>query len=290
MNKSGINGILAVMSVLVLLIPIGVSGYVQEKTVSNIIEIQGEYSDGYNAGIYDGSLNMSEIFEPTQPAYAVDNILGYDSNNDTIFHGYKTTGVYTERDGTYYGDYNTYIGSGQYQTVVDWGDVPYAEYNSVRYLYIPLNMSNENATAFDFMRINTDLDLGTNDVIVRLWIHAGTQMVELSQFIIDNDTTMFIFDYDTKQILNANPDGMIIIGFSAVGDGFNESQTSFTWETEFFTMESSDYVFGSEFTDFTVWIIMVLGMDAFYLFVVVFANPVIDIKIDNSGKKGKWRR
>ena len=287
-DKKTLNGIMAVLSVLVLLIPIGVSGYVQEKTIDNIVNVQGSYGIGTTMGLYDGTRNLTEIADDNFISSSIDQVIGWDANNDTIFQGYTNTGTYTLRDGTYYGNYNTYTGNGNHTMAVDWTNVPYSTYNSNRILYIPTNFTNSDLSEMDFVRFHSTIDQTETINFFVMYENQYGSLDEILMNELDSDTWFGIVDYSAKQGLNANPNGSVIIGFSAVSDNFNESQSSFTWMVETNSLDESDYVFGSEFSDFTIWMGLIVGMDAFFLFVLMFANPKIDIKWDN--RKGKWRK
>lgn len=282
MNKEALNGILAVLSIVVLLIPIGVAGYVQEATVTNVIEVQGTYPTGDHIGLYTG--NVSEAFEGHN-SFGYDDPLGWEANNDTVFLGYKSSGVYSSRDSVYYGNYVTYTGSGIHSMSVNWSHMPQATYDSVRYLLVPLNVTCEAVADYDFIRIHTDIDK-SEGVLVRMYYEtSATFMNEASINVIDTDTDLWVIDYADKTQLNNYPNGTVWLGFSAIDDRFNETQTSFTWEVEANSLDPSDYVFGSEYTDITIWVAIVLFMDMAYLLTVVFANPVIDLKYDKYWKR-----
>ena len=89
MKKNEMSGILAVLSVLVLIIPIAVSGYVHEAEIQNVIDVQGEYTIGEFGELYNGDNNVSVEYETYFP-FDSTNPLGWDSNNDTAFQGFKT--------------------------------------------------------------------------------------------------------------------------------------------------------------------------------------------------------
>lgn len=290
-DKKTLNGIFAVLSVLVLVIPISVAGYMEEKTTTNIIAVQGNYGIGETFGLYDdfANNNLTDLVENWIPANAYDQVLGWDDDNNTIFNGNTNAGTYSLRDGIYYGDYTTYIGAGEHTTTPTWSDLPQTTYTSYRQFFIPLNITCSDLAEYDFARIHSDI-VKTNGTETRIYYETtGYNLNQINPIVIDDETDLFTIGYDEKNILNANPNGSVYISFIGINDYFDESQISFDWMIEANVLETSDYVFGSEYTDTTIWVAIMIGMNAFYLFVVVFANPVIDIKIDN-GKKNKWRK
>ena len=287
-DKKVLNGVLAVLSILILIIPIAMAGYMQEKTISNVISVQGTYGIGDTFGLYSGSQNMSELFSEYTPANAYDQQIGFDANNDTIFYGYKSSGSINLRDGMYLGNYNTYIGAGEHTIAPVWADFPQITYDSLRQIYIPLNITTSELSEYDFIRIHTDMDK-TNNADVRLYFEeSNTGLLQINPLPIDNETDLFVLDVPYKNWLNWYPNGTVYLVFTGTGDNFVETQTSFNWMVEGNILNPTDYAFGSEFTDTTIWMLIMTGLIGFYTFVLVFANPVIDIKIDN--KKNRWRK
>ena len=285
-DKKVLNGTLAMLSILVLIIPIAVSGYIVDIQRTNIISVQGDYGIGETMGLYSGSSNTSELFESYTPSWDWDGVIGYDANNDTLFYGHKSIGGILS-DGLYYGNYNTYIGAGEHTLTPDWNDLPESTYDSLRYFFIPLNYTNEQVAEFDFIRVHSDIEKA-NGSLVRLWYEeSATSLLQFDSIApVDNETDLFVLDTSTKNIMNNYPDGTFYLSFFALNDNFDETQISFDWMVEGNTLVPSDYTFGSEYTDSAIWVMMVLGLDAFFLFVLIFANPMIDIKIDkNKGKK-----
>ena len=286
-DKKVLNGTLAMLSILILIIPISISGYIVEVQKTNIISVQGDYGIGETMGLYSGSDNVSEMFENYVPSYAWDSYVGFDANNETLFYGLKNSGSILLRDGLYFGNYNTYIGAGEHTFTPNWNDVDETTYNQLRQFYIPLNYTNEQVAEFDFIRIHSDI-VKTNGSFARLYYEeSGTSILQIDAIApVDNETDLFVLQTSMKNVMNAYPDGKFYLSFVGIDDEFDETQSSFTWMVEANILEPSDYTFGSEYTDSAIWVMMVLGLDAFFLFVLIFANPMIDIKIDRSkGKK-----
>lgn len=279
--------ILAFLSVITLLIPVAVSGYVEEKTITQYVAVQGMYPSGDTFGLYDGAENITELMDPYSVAqFPNDDPLGWDSNNDTAFYGWKSSGIYDTRDSVYYGNYITYTGSGEHTMSVDWADMPVATYNSVRYLMIPLNITNEELADYDFARIS--IDILDDQVDYRIYYTTtGTTLAQINPQDIDNNTALYPITYDVRNSLGFYPNETVFLGIVATGTQFNEDQVSFTWKLEGISLDPEDKVFGSEFTDTTIWISIMMFLDSVYLVAVIFANPMIDLKVD---KKGKWRK
>lgn len=286
-KKSTINGVMAVLSILILIVPIAVSGYIAEQTAANILAVQGDYANGENLEIYNGNLNITEIMD-TQGTYST-SLGGWDANNDTAFVGYES-GLLGDSE-TYFGNYITYIGNGSYSISVDWNDIGVGNFDAVRYLIIPLNISCNDLADYDFGRITTNI-IQDGTVYFTVGYQDNTDILLFDTQSIDNDTGIFIIDQNRKNIMAEITSTYVYLIFSAESTDFDETQTAFTFNIEVFELESGDNLFGSEYTDTAIWSIMVLGLDAFYLFVFVFSNPMIDIKFDTKkkSKKGKWRR
>lgn len=286
MNKQTINGILAILSVFVLIIPIALNSYVEAETIDNIISVQGSYGIGTQFEIYSG--NVSENFETLFPITSTDNPLGYDSDNDSVLYGYMDEGVFSERDGQYYGNYLTYTGNGTYLANINGSNLPPSTYDAFRRYYIPYNINAGELAEFDFVRIHTDINQ-TNINQIGLIIATGIYSTHsLYGQAIDSDTEIITISQTYKDIFNNNPNGSVWIVFSGNDEAFISESETFSVSVEANTLNPSDYLLGFEYSDFTIWIILIMAMDVFYLFVVIFANPVIDINFDK--KKSKWRR
>lgn len=283
MNRKTIGGIFAVLSILVLLIPISASQYVSEQAVNNVMAVQGTYTNGETIKIYDGSLNITEIMD-TQGTYTT-NPIGWDANNDTAFAGYES-GLLGDT-GVYYGNYITYIGNGTYSMAVDWDDVGVGKYDAVRYLIVPLNISCNELSEYDFGRINTNIEI-SGSVDYTIGYQSNTDILIFDTQSIDNDTGLFVIDSNRKTILDEETSTYVYLIFSADETDFDETQDSFTFNIEVFELESGDYLFGSGITDFTIWVIMVMGIDVMYIFVALFSTD-LDI-IWNKEQYAKWRK
>lgn len=283
-DKSVINGIFALLSVLALLIPFGVSQYAETQTVENILIHESDYTTGTTFGLYDGSENMTELITGLND-FPFHTELGWESNNDTIFQGYESGG----HDGIYFANYNTYTGSGEHTIIVNWSDVPESTYESVRYLYIPLNITTSELAEFDFVRIHSDFNKSDGADIRLVYQYSDSGLFSIYPTVLDSETDIYVLTLAGKNLMNAYPNGTVFLTFAGLDDEFVETQTTWDWMIEANALESEDMIFGSEFTDIAVFSIIVLCLDFLYIWIIVFANPVIDLKIDK-GKKGKGKR
>lgn len=281
-NAGMVAGIFCIIAVGILLMPVAIGSYVETETIDNIITVQGSYGTGEPLGLYSGSLNVSEIFADIMPASATDNPLGWDSNNDSVFWGYKDEGIASERDGQYYGNYFTYSGNNTYIGNVNSSTLPPATYDAYRYLYMPLNISTGELAEFDFVRIHTNIDQTEINSFALTVITNPYSTNSIYTETIDNDTEIAIIDYGYKTLLKAYPNGTVWLKISGTGDFIAEDSEIFTVNIEANTLDPEDYLFGSQYTDSTVWIITVLIMDFVYVVAVIFATPWIDAVIDKN--------
>jgi len=279
MNKETLNALLAILSIGILLLPVGVAGYMESAVETNILTVQASYTTGENYGLYDDISNVTELFEASNSAISNDPI-GWDLNNDTAFLGYKSSGIQSLRDNVYYGNYHTYVGAGVHSTVIDWTDIPYATYTSIRYIFTPLNITCEELANKDFLRVSSDIDK-TDGAEVRIYYdnQYGT-MDQLNPTAVDADTDIISLSTGVKNILNQNPNGTVYIVFVAISDNFVETQTTFDWEIEGFELEPEDHIFGAEWTDTAIWVLIIMALNTIYIVAVIFANPAIDFKWD----------
>lgn len=283
-KSNAMTGFISVAAVLMLAMPVAVAGYVQETTVTNVLTVQGSYGTGDQFLINDGAYNTSELFDSVTPATVGDQVLGYDADPDTAFLGYLSTGIYSTRDRVYYGDYITYVGNGSYIVTPEWQDVSYTDFPSVRYMYIPLNITNQELAEFDFVRLHSSITDFGEGVNVGLSFQSDIgQLTDLLTYPIDDDTAVAIVDYSIKSQITSIPDGTVWIVIWGSGDAFDETQTEFTLAVEANTLIPADFAFGYEYSDMTVWIMVMMLLDVIYLAAVVFATPWIDAKIDKSG-------
>lgn len=279
-DKKILNGILAIFSVLILLVPIGLSDYIQGETIDNIIAVQGNYTDGFECGLYSGNITNT-----TDDIDQFDTTIGFETNADTIFNGRK---VGSPIFGTYYGNYISYVGNGTFTVIPDWDDMPESTWSINRYFFIPLNITTGDFANFDFIRISTNYDdsyVGEFESIYYAF-ESDTSLHGMGYFAIDNQTNLIVPSYAEKQSFLANPNGTIFVGIAIYEE---KTQTSFNLKVSAVKLDDSDKLFSGQYTDFTIWLVMVMGLDVFYLFVAVFSNPWIDVKWDKKDKQ-KWRR
>lgn len=288
MNKETVNVIFAIISVLSLLIPVGFGRYITTETTDNIIIIEGTYPQGETLGLYSGTENITANITGYSGDIPIDTPLGWDANNDTIFLGYKSGGIISDRDAVYYGNYNTYIGSGEHIAIVDWDDIPVGTYDSRRYLYIPLNYTTSEVTSFDFVRINSNIGNYTSGVNSALFFQADSNSIhQISNTYVDNDTAIIALTPGIKSVFNSYPNGTIYLGIYATGNNFNETQTSFTWSVDVVELNPEDRIFGSEYTDTALWVMMLMLLGVIYTLAFVFANPKIGATWENVKPKKK---
>lgn len=276
-EKSTINGIMAIITIIVLMLAIAVPMYAKQKSVENTISVQGNYGIGETIGLYSGTENITELFDGYTD-FPIDTYLGWESNNDTIFYGIKETGA--NKNAVYYGDFTTYTGSGSHTTVMNWSSVPETTYNSIRYIVIPLNYTNEMMADFDFVRITSNIDTDNGTFFALVYEADATTLFTTVPINIDNDTVLITIDYDIKTTMNAYPNGTVYLMFIGADGFFNQAQSSFTWKIDGNSLDPSDYAFGSEFTDFTMWVLMVSIFDVVFFMAIIFASPWIDLKLD----------
>lgn len=285
MDKTVINTILALLSVLVLIIPIATANYIEEQTVTNIITVQGSYGTGTQFEIYEPDDNVSVAFDDIMQITASDNPLGFDANNDSVFWAIGTDGVYQERDGEYIGNYLTYTGNGTYLANVNGSHLPISTYDGYRRFYVPLNVSCGELADFDFVRIHTDIDqteIQSIGLVYQTFSHI-TNTLYMDD--VDSDTGIIPITQTYKSVMDSYPNGTVWLVFFGNGDSFATDSETFSFSVEANTLEPDDYVFGAEFSDFTIWALMMLSLDVFYAFVIIFANPYIDIKYDKNTKR-----
>lgn len=280
-KTQAIAGFMSVLAIGVLVLPVGVNGYLADQTVTNIMTVQGSYGTGDQFGLYDGTDNMTYLFDNVTSLTLGDQVLGWESNNDTVHLGYLPSGASGTRDRVYYGDYNTYVGNGTYTMTPDWVTVSPTTYPT-QYIYVPLNITNTDLGTYDFVRIHTDIANTLDGITMEIrYQNAYNGLDQIQPLMIDNNTFIGVIDYGVKNSLDYVPDGTVWLVIANYGADFDTDQISFSWSVEANTLEPSDQVFGADFTDRSVWVLTMVCLDIIYGLGVIFATPWIDLKIDN---------
>ncbi len=271
-----------IILVVAMLFIVMFSNYITNAEITNIISVQGNYPIGDTFGLYSGSDNLTELFDSYTPTFDYDSVNGWDANNDTVFYGIEGA-----IEDAYFGNYNTYIGNGNHTTIVNWSHMPLLSYEDIRYLLIPLNITNSELALYDFARVNTDLNK-TDGAEVRIYYEeSATSLLQINPITIDTDTDLFPMDYSTKQTMNLYPNGTVYLVFVGLDDWFTETQTSFTWQIESNSLLASDYAFSSDFTNNSIWFIVRMVFAFILTLAVIFINPWFDTKIDMKKRRGK---
>lgn len=255
--------IMALLVIVVLFVPAYASYEIEQRTMTNILAVEGLYENGTVINTYE-PVNQAHV----ESLYFGEIKMGAEANNDSFYA--RTQGVnYIQ-----YTNFVTYTGNGNYSVTPNYTYhvLPYTQL----FIGVPLNITTHELAQYDFLRVTTDSLHGFHDIVYR------TSFGENHLFLdkVRNNTYMIINSLSTKSQLLSAPDENIYLIFADI----NKADLTFMFRAEGFDLDEQDRFF---WTDEHLWFGSVAVGFVIMLVSAIFTTNFVDIKFDRGKPGGK---
>lgn len=261
MDKKLAGMIMALLVIIILFVPAYASYEIDQRTVTNILTVEGLYENGTVISTYE-PVNQSHL----ESLYFGEIKTGAQANNDSIY--LKNQGV----NYIHYTNFVTFIGNGTYSVTPNYTihTAPFV----YRSILIPLNLTTHQLAEFDFIRLYSDDSHAWRYITYKaLW---NVEYLYLDE--IRNNTYMIINSLGTKSQLLTAPDTTIYLEYQIL----NPADVSFNFKIQGFNLDDEHQFFWSDehlyFGSIAVSL-TVMGICA------LFTTNFVDIKIDREKKR-----